>query len=298
MELKAPTAVQSSCLCGAVKISAKAPMHIDHCHCDNCTRTSGSPVVPWATVPFEGYEVSGDAEVYQSSSHGKRVFCKKCGSTLAFVPEGDEEVDLAVGCLENRAEQSMRPAFHIFTYNRISWADSIDDDLPTREDALKQEMKVQSTRGSSDPILRDEMITGHCFCKNIELTLQGPPITSLWCHCKSCQASSGGIAIVWACWASEITHGADSDEKRTPYRHGAEFERRFCKTCGSMVSGHTPASPEKTWVPIPILDEPGRVAPMFHQFTSSALPWLRVRDRRHKFAGSADYSCSLDAVVA
>ncbi|GBG32318.1 Hypothetical Protein FCC1311_085432 [Hondaea fermentalgiana] len=279
---------------GFVTVSANDALHIDYCHCDACTRTSGSPTVPWATVQAEGCNVKGSTlREFQSSVRGKRTFCAKCGSTISFAMADESEVDLAVGILDACREKRMRPNSHIFTYNRISWAGTIDTEVPVREDAVAQEKELSSERGSSELIRSDEEVTGRCLCGGTQVTAVGPPTNVCWCHCTSCQKTSGGPAIVFASWPSDRVAGVDKDVL-SAYRHSGEFERRFCATCGSLVSGHTPSKPEKTWLIVTILDEPGRTPPAFHQFTTSALPWLRVRDGLHKFPRGAEAASSLD----
>ncbi|MEM8696349.1 MAG: GFA family protein [Pseudomonadota bacterium] len=76
---------RGQCLCGAVRITAKATGHeVGACHCAMCRR--------WGSGPFMeidcGTQVSIDGEDhvtrYQSSDWAERAFCSQCGTNLFY----------------------------------------------------------------------------------------------------------------------------------------------------------------------------------------------------------------------
>ncbi|WP_062116361.1 GFA family protein [Aureimonas sp. AU40] len=73
------------CLCGAVRFLARpARPEMDVCHCGFCRRWSGGTFM---AVPCEGdFELTQSATlgIYRSSAYGERLFCKTCGSSLAW----------------------------------------------------------------------------------------------------------------------------------------------------------------------------------------------------------------------
>ena len=73
------------CLCGAVRFTAvPTKLEMDVCHCSKCRRWSGGVfmAVPGGdTVKFESDAALG---VFGSSDYGERLFCRTCGSTLAW----------------------------------------------------------------------------------------------------------------------------------------------------------------------------------------------------------------------
>ena len=77
--------VKGSCLCGAVKITAKTMSHsIGACHCGMCRKWSGGPwlgVDCGSDVILEGAE---NISVFNSSDWAERGFCSKCGSNLFY----------------------------------------------------------------------------------------------------------------------------------------------------------------------------------------------------------------------
>jgi len=79
------TSATGKCLCGAVKVSAKAASpNVGACHCSMCRTWGGGPLMAIDC----GTDVSIDGEdnisVFDSSAWAERGFCKKCGSHLFY----------------------------------------------------------------------------------------------------------------------------------------------------------------------------------------------------------------------
>jgi hypothetical protein len=68
------------CHCGAIRYELKgAPNWSALCHCSDCRRHAGAPVVGWAAFPENALTLSqGQPKVYGSSEHGRRHFCADC----------------------------------------------------------------------------------------------------------------------------------------------------------------------------------------------------------------------------
>jgi hypothetical protein len=124
-------AVESGgCLCGNVRFQARAePIALLYCHCRMCQRASGAPVVAWAVYPAARFSVvEGKLTWFDSSDHGKRGFCGRCGSPLAFASsKRPHQIDLNLAGFD-RAEK-FPPRFHIWTSSAMNWL-VIDDHLP------------------------------------------------------------------------------------------------------------------------------------------------------------------------
>jgi hypothetical protein len=97
-----------------------------------CRRASGAPVVTWATVRRDTFElVRGAPRTFASSSHGERGFCPACGSQLTFFSSKlPDELDITVGTLD--APERFPAALHIWTGSRLPWL-HLDEHLPDRE---------------------------------------------------------------------------------------------------------------------------------------------------------------------
>lgn len=91
------------CLCGAVTVEVTGPLgEISACHCDLCTRWSGS-VQMGIEVPRDRLRLAGPIRTYASSSFAKRAWCESCGSAVWFadnVGDSAEVFELAPGLFD------------------------------------------------------------------------------------------------------------------------------------------------------------------------------------------------------
>lgn len=74
------------CLCGAVRYEVRGPaLQTTLCHCEDCRRASGAPVVAWTF--FRGGALEWTRGEPASIGHADRVrwFCAGCGTPLLFV---------------------------------------------------------------------------------------------------------------------------------------------------------------------------------------------------------------------
>lgn len=111
------------CHCGAVRyeISGEALTHA-LCHCSDCRRHAGAPMVAWAMFNEDSLGITrGQVKIYHSSAHASREFCAYCGTGLFYrnaeVMPGI--VDVQTATLDQ--PESLVPACHIQTAERISW---------------------------------------------------------------------------------------------------------------------------------------------------------------------------------
>ena len=86
------------CLCGAVRYAARGePVDTGYCHCRICQRSSGAPVLAWATFSNDAFAyTSGSPTTYRSSPKAGREFCAACGTQIAFREDGAARVDLNI----------------------------------------------------------------------------------------------------------------------------------------------------------------------------------------------------------
>ena len=71
---------QGGCHCGAVRYEvAGEPQHVALCHCSDCRKSSGAPMVAWAAFAEEQFKlVEGEPVTFNSSGAAMRSFCPKC----------------------------------------------------------------------------------------------------------------------------------------------------------------------------------------------------------------------------
>lgn len=121
------------CQCGAVRYRLDAePFDAGYCHCTLCRRSSGAPVMAFATVPLDRWAITaGEPRQRRSSVFGTRWFCADCGTQLAMqVDHQPETIDFTIASLDQPAQ--VRPAFHLFEAQRIPWFE-IADAFPRHE---------------------------------------------------------------------------------------------------------------------------------------------------------------------
>lgn len=78
--------MQGGCHCGAVRYSIEGEAITSAlCHCADCRRHAGAPVVGWAMFPEASVSIiKGATTTYESSEHGRRQFCPACGTGLFY----------------------------------------------------------------------------------------------------------------------------------------------------------------------------------------------------------------------
>ena len=127
MSEQKPIRATGRCLCGAVRYDVRGPLRSGTaCHCDQCRRSSGSfthATAAWKdTLRIE--DAAGCLAWYASSDHGRRGFCRRCGSNLFFDPVGTERMAIGLGTLDKPT--GLRIANHIFVREKGDYYDIAD----------------------------------------------------------------------------------------------------------------------------------------------------------------------------
>ena len=113
------------CHCGEIRYSLEGePLHGGQalCHCTDCRRAAGAPMVGWAMFFEDALTVmQGEAREYSSSEHGRRWFCPTCGTGLFYRnPETlPGLVDIQAATLDD--PEAVPAAAHIQVAERVSW---------------------------------------------------------------------------------------------------------------------------------------------------------------------------------
>jgi hypothetical protein len=91
-----------------------------------CQRAHAAPVVPWLTVPLEGFTVTaGNPMAYRSSAKAFRHFCSRCGTPLTWRrADSPRLVDISIASLDD--PDAVAPTLHVWTDSRIAWFDTAD----------------------------------------------------------------------------------------------------------------------------------------------------------------------------
>jgi hypothetical protein len=114
------------CECGAVRYRVSGNMRdVVVCHCGQCRRVHGHApgysAARKAELTIEGAE---NIAWYRSSDSAHRGFCKRCGSSLFWRPEGRETISIAAGSLE--APTGLQTVRHIFAGDKSDYYEIAD----------------------------------------------------------------------------------------------------------------------------------------------------------------------------
>ncbi len=114
--------LEGGCHCGAVRYRIKGdPLRAGLCHCSDCRRSAGAPVVGWAIFAQDQLQPTGELATYASSEHGRRQFCPKCGTGLFYLNDKIFAglVDVQIATLDD--PDAVRPTEQIQMAERIGW---------------------------------------------------------------------------------------------------------------------------------------------------------------------------------
>jgi hypothetical protein len=116
------------CHCGAVRYeAAETPKRHSICHCTDCRRSAGAPMVAWAVYEEGDVRVTkGAPKVRASSEHSRRHFCPDCGaglffSSAKFLPG---LIDIQSATLDD-PDRLPAPSAQVQVAERIGWAKNL-----------------------------------------------------------------------------------------------------------------------------------------------------------------------------
>jgi hypothetical protein len=111
------------CHCGAVRYEIDGePLAHALCHCSDCRRHAGAPVVSWMMCPESVVTITnGSLRTYHSSQHGRRQFCADCGTGLFYL-----NAEMMPGLIDVQSATCDTPEAvpaqaHIQVAERIAW---------------------------------------------------------------------------------------------------------------------------------------------------------------------------------
>ena len=127
------------CLCGAIRYQVDRVFDVIYCHCNQCRRSSGGPVLLNAGISGNAFRLTkGSPRAYRTSDSGRSFFCETCGSGLygeysapnhPFASDG-RYFSVRVGTFDE--PDRVRPQIHQFVESKLSWFETTDD-LPRVE---------------------------------------------------------------------------------------------------------------------------------------------------------------------
>jgi hypothetical protein len=120
--------------------------------------------------------------------------------------------------------------------------------------------------------------TGGCLCGAVRYRLASDPFDAGWCHCRTCQLNSGSPSMAFATVPVADWVPVEGAEAIRRVQSSSFGHRQFCGRCGTPLLMKVDHQPETVDFSIATLDRPERVAPEYHIFWASRVPWFEVTD--------------------
>lgn len=119
-------AISGGCHCGNIRYEVDGdPLTHALCHCSDCRRHAGAPMVGWTMYAQAALRVTkGAPRIYESSRHGRRHFCAHCGTGLFYY-----NTEVLPGLVDIQSAtcdtpQAVPARIHIQVAERIGWMES------------------------------------------------------------------------------------------------------------------------------------------------------------------------------
>ena len=130
-----------------------------------------------------------------------------------------------------------------------------------------------------------EANVGGCLCGQLRYEVQGEPLFSGHCHCRTCQRAGGGpmgTGVGFSDGGFRLTAG---EPKLFTYQgdSGKNVTRRFCGNCGATVYSRLEIAAGLTIVAATTFDDQSWIQPERHVYMASAQPWDPTHDDLPKF---------------
>jgi hypothetical protein len=131
------------CLCGAARYRIAQAFDAVYCHCSMCRKSGGAPVVAWAIIKTENFDlIQGSTVDCASSDQGFRCFCAVCGSLLLYRHREFDYLEVTIGTLDN--PELVEPQVHLFADNQLEWL-KLHDSHPRYQDNVMPHPNQRNT---------------------------------------------------------------------------------------------------------------------------------------------------------
>ncbi|HET6801421.1 MAG TPA: GFA family protein [Casimicrobiaceae bacterium] len=122
-------------------------------------------------------------------------------------------------------------------------------------------------------------IEGSCTCRNVRYRMQTPPLFVHCCHCRWCQRETGAAFALNAMIEADRVVVMQGEPRivATPSNSGRGQKITRCPTCWiALWSNYAGAGDAIRFVRVGTLDDPDRLPPDIHIFTSTKQPWVTL----------------------
>jgi hypothetical protein len=127
-------------------------------------------------------------------------------------------------------------------------------------------------------------LAGGCLCGAVRYEANHEPLAMGYCHCRSCQRSTGAGYIAWVCFPEDhLQISGEYKEYESVGDSGKTVHRGFCPECGSRLFFRGEVMPGLKNISATSLDDPSIFKPTIHLWMEHAQPWDRIEDHCVKF---------------
>jgi hypothetical protein len=118
---------------------------------------------------------------------------------------------------------------------------------------------------------------GRCTCGAVRYRMETAPMFVNCCHCTWCQRETGTAFALNAMIEAErvVVIAGEVERAATPSNSGLGQQIARCPACKvALWSNYSGAGEAVRFVRVGTLDEPSRLPPGIHIFTSTKQPWV------------------------
>jgi hypothetical protein len=122
-----------------------------------------------------------------------------------------------------------------------------------------------------------DLLEGGCTCRAVRYRLSSKPIFVHCCHCRWCQRETGSSFALNAMFEADrvLLLQGQLEIVDTPSNSGKGQKIARCSKCRvALWSNYAGAGDAVRFVRVGTLDEPDRLPPDIHIFTSTKQPWV------------------------
>jgi hypothetical protein len=126
---------------------------------------------------------------------------------------------------------------------------------------------------------REAPFDGHCTCGAVRYRLSSRPLFVHCCHCRWCQRETGASFALNALIEADRVQLLQGEVEvvHTPSHSGVGQKIARCPVCRiALWSNYGGGGDVVRFVRVGTLDEPDRLPPDIHIFTSSKQPWVLI----------------------
>ena len=95
--------ITGGCQCGAKRYAFTGKWRLaEICHCRMCQKAFGNWGAAFVEVRLANFRWQSESpDVFRSSPPVQRLFCRHCGTPLGMQEDGDDNIDVAAGTLDD-----------------------------------------------------------------------------------------------------------------------------------------------------------------------------------------------------